>query len=136
MTPPDFALLNSGLFLLFGMITGAWKHQKMLLSPQHQAPVYVDIAHRAGLMYSFASLVIWKLAEANTFPVAFTWYAVVAPVTFFWTATGTYLYLGVADRTQNQFSRRTFRTTFGMYLLIFFEISGVVLLLAGFLVKH
>ena len=135
MTPPDFALLNSGLFLLSGMITGPWRHQKMLRSP-HQAPVYGDIAHRAGLMYSFASLVIWKLAETNAFPVAFTWYAVVAPVTFFWMDTGTYLYLGIADRTQNQFSRRTFRTTFGMYLLLFFEISGVVLLLAGFPIKH
>jgi hypothetical protein len=83
MTLPDFALLNSGLFLLFGMIAGAWKHQKMLLSPQHQAPVYVDITHRASLMYSFVSLVVWKLAEANAYPVAFTWYAVVAPVTFF-----------------------------------------------------
>jgi hypothetical protein len=58
-----------------------------------------------------------------------------SPGYFFWTATGTYLYLGVANRTRNQFSRRTFRTTFGMYLLIFFKISGVVLLLAGFLVK-
>ncbi len=83
MTPPDFALLNSGLFLLAGMITGAWKHQKILHSPQRRAPVYVDIAHRASLMYSFATLVIWKLAETAPFPVAITWYAVVAPVAFF-----------------------------------------------------
>ncbi len=113
MTPPDFALLNSGLFLLAGMITGAWKHQKILHSPQRRAPVYVDIAHRASLMYSFATLVIWKLAETAPFPVAITWYAVVAPVAF---------------------SGGSFRSVFGMYLLIFFEISGVMLL-AGLLVK-
>lgn len=120
MTSPDFALLNSGAFLLFGMITGAWKHQKMLLSGHHQAPVYVDIAHRAGLMYSFASLVLWQLAVVSPLPVGLTWYGVLAPVAFFWIATGTYLYLGITNRTQNQFSRRNFRTTAGMYLLIFF----------------
>jgi hypothetical protein len=44
-------------------------------------------------------------------------------------------FLGITNRTQNQFSQRSFRTTFGMYLLIFFEISGVLLLLAGLLAR-
>jgi hypothetical protein len=35
MTPSDFALLNSGGFLLFGMVTGAWKHRHMLHSSQY-----------------------------------------------------------------------------------------------------
>jgi hypothetical protein len=63
------------------------------------------------------------------------WYGVLAPVAFFWIATGTYLYLGITNRTQNQFSQKSFRTTLGMYLLIFFEISGVPLLLAGLLAR-
>lgn len=80
----------------------------------------MDIAHRASLMYSFASLVLWQLAVVSPLPVGLTWYAVLAPVAFFWIATGTYLYLAVTNRTQNQFSKRNFRTTAGMYLLIFF----------------
>ncbi len=91
MTLPDFALLNSGCFLLFGMVTGARKHQHMLRSSEYQAPVHVDIAHRAGLMYSFAALVIWQLSVASPLPAGLVWKGVLAPVAFFWIATGTYL---------------------------------------------
>ncbi len=90
----------------------------------------MDIAHRAGMIYSFAALIFWQLAVATPLPAGLAWYAVLTPVAFFWIATGTYVYLGITNRTQNQFSQRNFRTTFGMYLLIFFEISGVLLLLA------
>ena len=40
------SLLVSGLFLLNGMLTGIWKYAKIMSSPEHKAPVYVDIAHR------------------------------------------------------------------------------------------
>ena len=50
------SLLVSGLFLLNGMITGVWKYSCIMSSPEHKAPVYVDIAHRASFFYSFASL--------------------------------------------------------------------------------
>ena len=64
MTPAvKIALLASGLFLLSGMVTGVWKYARTMSSPEHRAPVYVDIAHRASFFYSFASLVIAKLIE-------------------------------------------------------------------------
>ena len=52
------SLLASGLFLLMGMLTGVLKYQRIMTSPEHRAPVYVDIAHRAAFLYSFAMLVI------------------------------------------------------------------------------
>ena len=58
------ALLASGLFLLSGMLTGVWKYAKIRNSPEHRAPVYVDIAHRASFFYSFASLVISRIRKA------------------------------------------------------------------------
>jgi hypothetical protein len=51
-------------------------------------------------------------------PAGLAWYAVLGLVAFFWIATCTYLYLGIINRTDNQFSQRNFKTTAGMYLLI------------------
>ena len=45
-------LTASAGFLLFGLVTGVWKYHHILSSPNHRAPVYVDITHRASLMYS------------------------------------------------------------------------------------
>ena len=52
------SILFAGIFLLAGMLTGVWKYVKIMRSDERQAPVYVDIAHRNALMFSFASLVI------------------------------------------------------------------------------
>ena len=38
-----------------------------MLSAEHRAPVYIDIAHRAAFLYSFAALVIAELLEHNAF---------------------------------------------------------------------
>jgi hypothetical protein len=61
------SLLAAGLFLLNGMLTGVWKYRRIMTSPEHRAPVYVDIAHRASFFYSFASLVIARLLEFSPF---------------------------------------------------------------------
>jgi len=63
------ALLFSGLFLLNGMVTGVWKYAKIMASPEHTAPVYVDIAHRTSFFYSFASLVIAASSKYDTNPI-------------------------------------------------------------------
>ena len=60
--PVRVALAGSGIFLMAGLLTGVWKYAKIAQSPSATAPVYVDIAHRAALMYAFASLVIAALA--------------------------------------------------------------------------
>jgi hypothetical protein len=61
------SLLVSGLFLLNGMVTGVWKYSKIMSSPEHKAPVYVDIVHRTSFFYSFASLVIAALINFSPF---------------------------------------------------------------------
>mgnify|MGYP002653205800 CR=1 FL=1 len=52
------ALASAGVFFLSGLLTGVWKYAHMARTPAAQAPVYVDIAHRAALFYSFAALLI------------------------------------------------------------------------------
>ena len=52
-----------GIFLL-ALILGVWKYRQMATSPEHLAHPYVDIAHRAALMYSFATLLVAVFVEA------------------------------------------------------------------------
>ena len=42
------ALAASGLYLLAGMLIGIVKYRRIMTSPEHRAPVYIDIAHRAA----------------------------------------------------------------------------------------
>lgn len=60
------SLIASGIFLLTGLLSGVLKYRRIMTSPRHRAPVYVDkIAHRASLLYSFAALVIARLLDLN-----------------------------------------------------------------------
>ncbi|WP_394824900.1 hypothetical protein [Pendulispora albinea] len=127
-----FATMSSGVFLLVGLISGVWKFRAIMASAEHRAPTYVDIAHRASLMYSFAALVLGKLAESSALPEAVNVGAVAVPVFFFAVAIGTYIRLGFTRETDNQYERRTFTTTTGTWLLAIGELAGVVVLLVGF----
>ena len=64
------AVLAAGVFFLVGLLTGAWKYRAMMRSERAVAPTYVDVAHRASLLYSFAALLLavtlalfWHLAQ-------------------------------------------------------------------------
>lgn len=127
------SLLFSGLFLLNGMITGVWKYSKIMSSPEHKAPVYVDIAHRASFFYSFASLVIAKLIEFSPFGKFWQITIVMFPLTYFFLTVIGYMKEGYLNRTENMFSERNFVTTWFMYGLIAGEIGGMILILGGFL---
>lgn len=91
-------------------------------SPNHQAPIYVDIAHRAALMYAFACLVLLEFIKWSTLSEMAESVAAGFPVLFFAIAIGTYVILGFTDHTDNQFKKRNFITTTGMYLLIAGEV--------------
>lgn len=127
------SLLASGLFLLTGMLLGVLKYRRIMTSPEHRAPVYVDIAHRASLLYSFASLVIARLLEYSPFPVAVQVLAASIPLFYFAVTILEYTVLGLRNRTENQFSRRNFITTWGMYMLIVGEIGGLSAIVWGFI---
>lgn len=127
------SLLFAGLFLLNGMITGVWKYAKIMSSPEHKAPVYVDIAHRASFFYSFASLVIAKLMEFSPFENFWQIIIVMFPLTYFLLTVIGYMKEGYQNKTENMFSKRNFVTTWFMYGLIVGEIGGMILILGGFL---
>ena len=127
------SLLASGLFLLSGMLLGVLKYRRIMTSPLHRAPVYVDIAHRASFLYSFASLVIAKLLEYSPFAVSVQVLLAGVPLFYFGVTILEYTVLGLRNRTENQFSRRNFSTTWGMYMLIIGEIGGLSAILWGFI---
>ena len=127
------SLLASGLFLLAGMLLGVLKYRRIMTSDVHRAPVYVDIAHRASLLYSFASLVIAKLLEYSPFPTSIQICIAAVPLFYFAVTIIEYTVLGLRNRTENQFSERNFITTWGMYMLIVGEIGGLSAILWGFI---
>lgn len=133
MTPAiKISLLASGLFLLSGMLIGVLKYQRIMTSPDHRAPVYVDIAHRAAFLYSFAMLVVAKLVEYSPYSTRIQVGAVVLVLVFFALTVFGYLTEGIKNVTDNLFRERNFTTTWYMYLLIAGEIGGLSIILWGF----
>lgn len=125
-------LLFSGVYLLVGMLTGILKYKGMMRSEKHEAPVYIDIAHRASLLYSFAALVMAKLLEFSPFPLWLQMASTIIPLVYFTLAIASYIKLGLQNVEITQFSERNFITTWFMYSLIIGEIGGVFLLVIGF----
>ena len=126
------SLLSSGLFLLLGMLIGIIKYKRMLTSPTHIAPVYIDIAHRTALLYSFAMLVVAKLLEYSPYSVMVQLIASGLIITFFALTVGGHLTHGLKNDTDNLFRERNFTTTWFMYALIAAHIGGLSVILWGF----
>jgi hypothetical protein len=57
-------LAASGMFL-WALLLGAWKYRQIVTSEDHLAHRYVDIAHRAALLYSFALLLIAAFVQLS-----------------------------------------------------------------------
>lgn len=125
-------LLAAGLIFLLALGLGVWKYRQMATSPTHVAHPYVDIAHRASLLYSFATLLIAVFVELSSWA---TWMNLVAAgvlVFFFLVAIGSYILHGALRDTTNQFERPTAGLHAGMWALVVGEIGGFAVLLAGF----
>ncbi len=126
-------LAASGLYLLAGMLIGVVKYRRIMSSPEHRAPVYIDIAHRAAFMYSFASLVIARLLEYSPYPERVQLGAAGLVLLYFTTTVAGYLAHGLKDDTDNIFRDRNFTTTWYMYTLIAAEVGGLAVILWGFI---
>lgn len=125
-------LLAAGLIFLLALGLGVWKYRQMATSPTHVAHPYVDIAHRASLLYSFATLLIAVFVELSSWA---TWMNLVAAgvlVFFFLVAIGSYILHGALRDTTNQFERAGAGLHVGMWALVVGEIGGFAVLLAGF----
>jgi hypothetical protein len=127
------SLAASGTFLLAGMLLGVVKYRRIMSGVAHRAPVYVDIAHRAALLYSFAALVIARLLEFSPYSLKVQLAAAGVPIVFFALTITGYAAHGFRDDTENLFAERNFITTWFMYALIAGEIGGMIVVLWGFL---
>lgn len=125
-------LLSSGLFLLAGMFIGIVKHQRMLKSEDHTAPAYIDIAHRAAFLYSFAMLVIAKLLEYSPYSETVQMAASGIILIFMSVTIVGYFTHGFINKTDNLFRERNFSTTWYVYLLTVGEIGGLAVIVWGF----
>ncbi len=131
--PVKISLLASGLFLLAGMLIGMVKHQQMLKSADHTAPAYIDIAHRAAFLYSFAMLVIAKLLEYSPYSENIQLGAMGSVLVFLSVTIVGYFAHGIRNTTGNLFRERNFSTTWYVYLLAAGEIGGLAVIVWGFI---
>ncbi|QDQ98546.1 hypothetical protein [Tomitella fengzijianii] len=125
-------LLCAGLIFLWALALGVWKYRQMAVSPTHLAHPYVDIAHRAALMYSFATLLLAAFAELSSWPTAVNLTAALVVIAFFVGAIASYTVHGFLRDTDNQFSHPVRGTHGFMLALIVGEIGGTAVLVAGF----
>jgi hypothetical protein len=97
-------LLAAGLIFLLALVLGVWKYRQIMVAADHRAHPYVDIAHRAALLYSFATLLLAVFVAFSGWPA--------------WV---------------NQFENADRGIGIAMVLLIAGEIGGFSVLLAGFI---
>ena len=129
-------LLAAGLIFLLSLALGVWKYRQMAVSENHLAHPYVDIAHRAALLYSFATLLIAVFVELSGWPTWVNLTAATVVVAFFVIAIVTYIGHGMKRDTTNQFANPAAGVHAGMLALIVAEIGGFTVLLAGFVVAQ
>jgi hypothetical protein len=127
-------LLAAGLIFLGALLLGVWKYRQMAASPDGLAHPYVDTAHRAALLYSFATLLIATFVELSGWSTAVNLIAAFAVIAFFVGAIAGYVSHGIRRDTENQF--REGEGPGGlhpfMWALIVVELTGFAVLLAGF----
>jgi Ca2+/Na+ antiporter len=125
-------LLAAGLIFLLALALGVWKYRQMATSENHLAHPYVDIAHRAALLYSFATLLIAVFVELSGWPTWGNLTAAMMVVLFFVIAIVTYMSHGLKRDTTNQFEHPDRGVHAGRLALIVAEIGGFAVLFAGF----
>ena len=103
-------------------------------SQDHRAHPYVDIAHRAALLYSFATLLIAVFVQFSAWPAWVNLTAAMVVVFFFVGAILSYIAHGLRRDTDNQFEHPDGRSKSAMAALIVGEIGGFGVMLAGFVV--
>lgn len=130
----ELALIAAGLLFLWGLLLGVWKFVSISTSPDGRAHVYVDIAHRAALLYSFATLLLAVFVQFSAWP---TWVNVVALVVveaFFAGAIASYCLHGWRRDTENQYHPADRALTAATIALIIGEVGGTLVIFSGFVV--
>ena len=125
-------LLAAGLIFLWALLLGVWKYRGMATSPDGLAHPYVDTAHRAALLYSFATLLIAVFVQFSGWSETVDLIAAGALILYFVLAIAGYCFHGWKRDTDNQIRDAIPGTHAFMWTLIVAEIGGFAVLLAGF----
>jgi hypothetical protein len=127
-------VLGAGLMFLYALLLGIVKFRQMAASPEGRAHPYIDTAHRAALLYSFATLLVAAFVQLSGFSQLVDLLAAGALVAFFLAAVVGYHVHGLRRRTDNQFREGEGPPGLHgfMWVLIAAEIGGMLVLLAGF----
>lgn len=139
----QLSLIAAGVFFLTALLTGVWKYLQIAASADAAAHPYVDVAHRAALLYSFAAMLLLEFTKVSELPPGVELLAVAAPLLYFALAILSYIVHGVLRDTDNQLRKphKLGPTTmpgsmmrFFMWSLIVAEIGGFVVLFYGVVV--
>ena len=133
LLPTQLSIAAAAGTLLLGMVLGIWKFFGMATSENGLAHPYVDIAHRAALMYAAATLILVPLAQFNEWSTTANTIAVSVVVFLFVANIVNYAFHGWKEDTTNQVHPVTPLVIGGIVAIIVGEIGGVGFLLAGFL---
>jgi hypothetical protein len=125
-------LLAAGLIFLLALVLGVWKYRQMAASPDGLAHPYVDTAHRAALLYSFATLLIAAFVELSGWSEKVDAIAAFVVILYFLAAIGSYIWHGAKRDTDNQVRDPARGTGVFFWSLVVAEITGFSVLLAGF----
>ena len=126
-------LLASALMFLLALLLGVWKYRQMASAEDGLAHPYVDTAHRAALLYSFALLLVATFVELSGWGTAVNLVAAGAMAFYFFAAVAGYAVHGRRRDTDNQFRDPVAGTHAFMASLVVAEIAGWLVLVAGFL---
>jgi hypothetical protein len=125
-------LLAAGLMFIWALVLGIVKYRQMATSETHLAHPYIDTAHRAALLYSFALLLVATFVELSAWSTLVNLLAAGFLTLFFMAAVVGYMVHGLRRDTDNQFRDQAPGTHQFMFALIVSEIVGFAVLLAGF----
>jgi hypothetical protein len=120
---------------LTALVLGVWKYRQMATAEDHLAHPYVDIAHRAALLYSFATLLVAAFVQFSGWSQLVDLICAGILYFFFFGAVVGYAYHGWRRDTDNQFRDPTPSAALVhgyMAALIVGEIGAFSVLLAGF----
>ena len=126
-------LLAAGLMFLWALGLGVVKYRQMATSETALAHPYIDTAHRAALLYSFALLLVATFVQLSAWSQLVDLLAAGALTLFFVGAVVGYMYHGIRQDTDNQFRDPVPGTHPYMLALIVAEMGGFAVLLAGFI---
>jgi len=126
-------LLLAAAMFLWALLLGIWKYRGMATSAEGLAHPYVDTAHRAALLYSFALLLVAVFVELSGWSTLVNLLAAGAMAFYFYASVLGYVWHGWRRDTTNQFHPPAPGLGVFMWALIVTEIGGWLVLIAGFL---